>query len=270
MKKILIASFFLTLIFGGANAVEWWNKPTICMPSEALCYPQLKDKPEFDAAMDRMAWDSAANCKGKKKVCPNAIQDANITEAALMSKSDILNPGPDTVSPDFDFEAVDRRAQHCFGLRKTRNNRSEARVSDGKGSKWVRVYCKELNVYDDPDEEDVPDDKGTGVIGTIMPDGQEATCQTLEENHIISVLNGNCYGLKTNDVFIQCGDNKDDKMPEKLVNLNGATASTSPQASNDQYPTNERGVEEQFEKMRTNAKDQRHEHAVAIVTDSTE
>ena len=281
MKKILIASFFSTLIFGGANAagsVEWWKKPTICTlaTTNNPCYSNVKvtDQP---AIVNE--WDAVANCWGKKKVCPNAVIPAE-TEPVVMSKSEILNPAK--VNQDFEFEtnAVNRRpgSTPCFGVRKTRNNRSEARVSDSKSSKWVRVYCK--GIYEDPDEE-LTGPNGDEIVGEIMiTEGRQATCQSLKETGHISVLveegSNKCYGDRLNkglatEFFIECkGDNL---LPEKIVHLEGAkdpVISTAANPSESPYPTTEEEVKALFSKMLATARDQRNAKAVAIIAEQAD
>jgi len=276
MKKILIASFGLTLIVGGANAAgnKWWEKPTICRLSADDCYPNMKSDDKI--AVNMNDWDAVANCTGKKKICAKAIKNYDDTEPKALSKSEILNPS--IVYQDFEFEkeAINKRNAPCFGIRKTRNSRSEARISDknGNNSQWVKVYCH--GVYDD-DPEEILNSAGTTKIGEIMTDERDqATCHSLREKGLISILRDNsdhntkCYGefigAHGKDVYIDCKNGE--LLPEKIVYLNDATDYNDRNPSESSYPTTEEEVKKKFEEMLTNARKQREHHAVAIVADS--
>jgi hypothetical protein len=243
--------FAIALVATFAAKAEWWDKPTICKPNNTTCYSAA------GAGFDNEAWDNLGNCKGKKIICPNAIIGVNTPNGPeAFSKNEISDPTK--ISGDFDVSALDQ-AGECFGIRKTRNNGTEAKIA----SRWVNVYCS--GALDDPDE--------TMPNGEIMlAEADQPTCKTLRDSGYIGTLNGACYGkpqYPASDFYLECeGDNL---KPEKIAILNGADNYRTDSASNpaaSPYPTNEEQAAATFDKMVENAEKQREKHAAENESES--
>ena len=234
MKKLISAFFiagFSTCAFGAA---EWWLMPTICQPDNAECYPGWTTP-----VIDVNEWDVGAKCNGKKIVCDNAIKNPLFGPA--LSKAEISDSS--IIDQDFDVGAAHPTNQ-CFGVRKTRNNGTEAKV----GTEWRKVFCP--GVLDDPDDVVT---NGEIMLGTA----DQPTCESLADIGRIGVLNGQCYGKAgyfESDFHIECGGGL---LPIKIVVLNGATINTAG-ANN---PTTDEDANALFGIMIENAAEQQKLHS---------
>jgi hypothetical protein len=167
-----------------------------------------------------------------------------------MSKSEISDPAK--VSEDFDLTALDNGA-NCFGLRRTRNNGTSAKV----GSQWWNVWCD--GVLDSPDE-----DVGGGKI--MLGASEQPTCSYLADHGRIGVLrDGKCYGSEDkympDENHLECDSGN--LLPSRIVILNGAAprmgGRTGEPAS--KYPATDEAVAALFGRMVANAADQQRVHA---------
>ena len=198
MKKLFFVSLLGMLAapaaFGATSSTPWWLQPTICRISTTNCYVPM------GAGYDAELWDTSANCRGMKLICPRALT-AGGDEPVPMGKTD-LSKGTG-IKADFDVTAL---ADGCFGARKTSANGTLASVN----GKYINVYCR--GVLDNPDEI-----VATGEITT----GVQPTCGALAENGYAAVINGRCYGkyYNPNEYYIECGS---DLLPTRLIVLNGA------------------------------------------------
>ncbi|MDR3208790.1 MAG: hypothetical protein LBT45_02990 [Rickettsiales bacterium] len=243
MKRVF--SFFaVALLAMPAAAADWWKMPTICKPNATTCYSSL------GSGFDEAEWDEVGNCRGKKLVCPNAVLGGGQSSPTAFSKYELSDPAK--IDPDFDISALDAKAG-CFGMRKTRNNGTNAKV----GSNWFNVYCN--GALDAPDEV-LP----TG--GIMLTPADQPTCETLRESGYIGILNGSCYGkpqYPKSDFYLECEGNN--LLPTRIVALNGATpnittAGTPPAST---YPTTEEAAIALFDQMAEDANTQRAAHYAA-------
>jgi hypothetical protein len=243
MKKFFLYAL-LALFALPAAAADWWLMPTICKPDQTLCYPGATG-----AGFDANEWDVGGNCRGKKLVCPNAIlPPGSGMGPTLYSMSEITDATK--INADFDMSALDT-ANGCFGLRKTKNNGTNAKV----GSEWRNVYCN--GVLDDEDEI-LP----TGKIMWAAAD--QPTCATLKDIGFIGILNGSCYGVfkyPAADFYLECTGT--DLLPSRIVVLNGASpyVSTAANPTPSAYPTDGDVIAAMFDRMTANAAEQQRAHA---------
>jgi hypothetical protein len=214
---------------------NWHMKPTVCKPSNSLCYPAM------NAGFDPEEWDVGGNCKGKKIICENAIVGGHNP----FSKAEISDPA--TISADFDA-TVFVSAGTCFGQRRTRNNGVQAKVGDA----WRDVWCS--GILESPDET-LPN----GQIALAAED--QPTCKSLKENGRIGVLAGQCYGKSgypEGQFYIECAGG--DLLPRKIAVLNGAgnyRVSDQANPAPSGYPTNAETADALFGKMAANAAERR-------------
>jgi hypothetical protein len=235
MRKHIFLYLLPFTVINANAAVEWWLKPTICQPSSVECYVGMGTG--FDAEL----WDVGGNCRGEKLICPNAVVSLSESSPMPFSKSEISNSS--IISGDFDVSALNSQ-QGCFGLRKTRNNGTNAKV----GNEWRNVYCS--GILDYPDEI-----LQTGEI--MLGTDDQPTCKSLAENGYIAILNGQCFGkfgYPSTDFYLECNDT--DLLPKKIIVLNGATdirtsTLTNPDAS--EYPTSDDVAKALFDRMVENA-----------------
>ena len=204
------------MLFMPLYAADWWAMPTICRPSQISCYDGVtptNSKIGYDAA----EWDAGANCRGMKMICPNAILPVNSAFGpTALSKADIASK----LNPDFDIAILDA-SDGCFGMRKTRNNGTQAMVTAGANASWVNVYCH--GVLGGPDE--------IMPSGEIRISGAQPECRDLADDGYIGVLNGSCYGkfgYPATDFYVECNNAQNPLIPSKIVVLNGATENANP------------------------------------------
>lgn len=214
MKKLLILSLFGVLCAPAfaatsTSTLPWWLQPTICRISTTQCYASM------GIGFDADAWDAAANCRGMKMVCPDALV-AGGDGPVTISKTELSNKSK--IKEDYDITAL---ANGCFGARKTSANGTEVSVN-GKNAK---VWC--YGVLDNPTE--------TVANGEIT-NGAEPTCNELAQNGYAAVLNGKCYGKYYNptEYYIECGTAQ---LPSQLIVLNGADYMTPPSAKAPKTPS---------------------------------
>ena len=208
MKKIILAFLMPGLFVAPAAALDWWLRPTICKPSNAVCYKFLPGEPGFADE-----WDDGAACRGKKIICAKAIAGGAAYDDEAFSKARISDPFE--INPDFDISALDSKVPGCFGVRKTRNNGTSAKV----GADWVNVYC--IGALDAPDE--ILTAVGRSAPGGIMLDPNRPTCEELKDRGYIGILNGQCYGkdgYPPEIYHLECADGK--LLPELIVKSNSA------------------------------------------------
>ena len=252
MKKIYSA-LFLTFIFAPAlgDWARWWEMPTICRPSNTMCYTEaLMNRGGFMVE----EWDTGANCRGKKIICPNAVVGGTVSglEEAF-SRAEIVAAG--FISTDFDIDTLDS-AGGCFGIRRLRGGGTEARV-DGQ---WVNVFCP--GILDDPDVERVG-------VGEIIADlTAQPNCEDLSEFGFLGVLRsvsgGQCFGMPgfpPGDFYLDCGNAL---APERIIVLNGAdrfNVRTNVDPVTSPHPLSEEQAAIVFERMIANAEEQRRAFA---------
>ena len=229
MRKL--ALLFAIFYSFSAYGATWWTMPTICRPSNIDCYASM------GAGYDAEIWDNNGNCRGEKIVCPKAIIGTTETSPVPLSKNEILDTS--MIDVDFDLFTYDS-VNACFGVRKTRNNGTNAKV----GSTWRNVYCN--GVLDNPDEY-LPN--GEIVISTE----DQPTCQTLSENGYIGILNNGCYGkfgYPATDFYVECGETN--LIPNRIFVLNGTTGyrlSTEESPTPSSYPITEDVAKAVFDHM---------------------
>jgi len=252
MKKLI--AFIFCFIATDALAVNWWERPTVCQPSNAACYPNMTD-----LGFDTVEWDTAANCRGMKLICPTAI----LTGASNPTPFSRAEIAAGLTDPDFDITVLDNR-NACFGTRRTRNNGSSARI----GNTWVNVWC--AGVLDMPDE--VLD---TGEI--IRTANDQPTCSDLAEYGFIGILNGRCFGtfgFPPSDFFLECLNTNNPLLPSRIIVLNGAhrdhiTIDTGfGTASVSDWPITEEIAAARFSHMIDNAALTRHRNAAQALADA--
>lgn len=220
MKKTIM-SFCITLCtIAAANALSWWEQPTICRISPTDCYVGM------DAGIDRELWDTSGNCWGMKMICPDATV-AGGRNPVPMERAAIA--GGHGIKPDFDTNVLNG---DCYGARKTTANGSMASV----GGKFVRVWCP--GILGAPDEV-LPN-------GEIIINGRQPTCAKLAADGYAAVQNDVCWG-KHYDVskyYIDCG-NADADIPARLIVLNGADYTTGTTNA----PTDRTAADKLFDEM---------------------
>jgi len=248
--KNLIAFVACNLLFMvGAFATNWWERPTICQPNNASCYPKM------DVGFDPDEWDTAANCRGKKLVCPNAVI-GGASFPTPFSKAELADNS--LVSADFDTGVLGV-TKKCFGSRRTKNNGSSAKVEND----WVNVYCSW--VLDAPDE--VLD---TGII--VLSTTHQPTCRSLAEGGVIGIINGQCFGksgFPESDFFLECKTGI--LLPSLIAVLNGADnyrTSTLANPSASTYPVTEEIAAAMFSRMIDNAAEIRRKNAADALADA--
>ena len=195
MKKNMIFTILsIVCLTATADAVDWWNQPTVCKYNPTKCYTTM------GAGFDSEMWDTSANCRGMKYICPNALIE-EYDEPTLVLLEDI---NAKTIKSDYDTNVLGESGD-CFGKRKSKGTKVMV------NGKFVNLYCH--GILDTPDEE-----TANGVIFY----GNQPTCETLKAKGYIAVENGKCVGkyLDESKYHIQCGT--DLLQPERIVLLNGA------------------------------------------------
>jgi len=236
MRKIVSAFFMfgaIAPVFAAATPA-WWERSTICQPSNALCYGG-----GMGAGFDADEWDVGAACKGKKIICANAREDAAYGDEPL-SKAEISGANGKKVSDDFDISALNYPKNECFGVRRTRNNGTNAKV----GGDWVNVWCP--NILDAPDE-------GLATGDIMTSPGAQPTCRDLADKGYIGILNGQCYGkygYPPQDFYLECATGQ--PLPELIVKKNGVP-DVDIAAIKPPYPTTEDDAAARFNAMIKNA-----------------
>ena len=198
MKKNMIFTILSILcLTATADAVDWWNQPTVCKYNPNKCYTTM------GAGFDSEIWDASADCRGMKYICPNALIKP-YDEPTLVPREDI---NAKTIKSDYDTNVLGESGD-CFGTRKSQG--TQVMVN----GKFVNLYCH--GILDNPDEET--------ANGEIVY-GNQPTCETLKANGYIAVENGKCVGkyLDESKYHIQCGKGL---QPERIVLLNGAEIPT--------------------------------------------
>lgn len=192
--SIVVFALMCTAAFG---ATDWWNHDTICTIDETRCY--ASSTPGLDTSFET-GWDISGGCRGKKYICPDAL-NASVTEPVTMERADIIN-GTGIIS-DFDTN-VYVSGNNCYGARKSKNGGAMA-LQNGN---YVRVWCN--GILSNPIAE--------LANGEISSDPQP-TCAALAADGFAAVLNGKCYGKYYNpDKYaINCNGET-----PTLVILNGA------------------------------------------------
>ncbi|MDR1027102.1 MAG: hypothetical protein LBL46_01660 [Rickettsiales bacterium] len=232
----LLAFIFAALPLA-AGAVEWWERPTICRPSDNPCWPAMTGN-SFLADGDD-AWDGGANCRGKKRVCDNAII-AELGAEHFLTKAQISDPA--VVSADFDVDAQNSAAS-CWGVRKTRNSGTSASVH----GKWENVWCD--GALADP---------GEPVAAGFIAGDAEPTCEDLKDRGYIGVLAGSCYGrggFAANKYYVECAAGA--VAPARLAVLNGAADYSAGDNATPSASATQDGADEIFDRMIANAADRR-------------
>lgn len=199
MKKNMIFTILsIVCLTATADAVDWWNQPTVCKYNPTKCYTTM------GAGFDSEMWDASASCWGVKYICPNALKTPS-QKPELVGIKNIENMINSDFAPDLLGESGD-----CFGKRKTNKTGTQIMVYGD----YVNLYCH--GILDNADEE--------LANGEIVYKNQP-TCETLREKGYIAVENGKCVGKSIDDskYYIDCGKNL---LPKRLVLLNGAEITT--------------------------------------------
>jgi len=261
MKNLIaFAICQMFVITGAAAIVNWWERPTICQLSETSCYPEIQSP---FVGLDVDEWDGAANCKGKKLICPNAILPYDSASVALpFSRAELADNS--LINPDFDITVLGFVGD-CFGTRRTRNNGSSARVMNN----WVNVWCS--GILNNADEE-LP----SGEI--VLKQSDQPSCASLAEDGYIGIIRElpksgkQCFGMfgfPTSDFFLECRGNN--LLPGRIVVLNGADdyrTSSNPYPQASIYPITEEIAAARFSKMIENSAAKRRQNAAAAMNNA--
>ena len=203
MIKPFLFSVFLVSLFGGANAVTpWWEQTTVCKISSSNCYPNMTLGYHFDI-YDSTSWDDISNCWGKKKICPEALQNSNASEPVALRITDINGTTINTT--DFDVSVLNGE---CFGARKTQDDGAKVFVN----GVLVKVWCNDI--LSNPSDEYIEN-------GQIVRSGtDEPSCTYLANRNYAGIKDGKCYGKYYDEeaYAIQCDNDE-----PVLIILNGAT-----------------------------------------------
>ena len=235
MKKLAVIFAILPL---AVRALDWWERPTICRPSNNECYAG-QGGASFLTDGDE-AWDNGASCRGKKRVCDNAIIGGTGTN--YLSKAEISDPS--IISSDFDIGALNAG---CWGVRKTRNSATSASVNGN----WVSVWCS-----------GALSDQGEAGAGGFISAASEPNCADLRDRGFIGVLAGACYGRGGFDAqryYLECRDGA--VLPARIAVLNGAGGYNAGGTGTPGTSATQDGADEIFEKMIVNAAAKRDEIA---------
>ena len=269
MKNIVSLLFVFGVISPAAAAptIPWWERPTICQLSDESCWGAAAGQGINDE------WDDKAACKGKKIICANAIIGGASKNEAF-SKSEISSAektGVGKIDSDFDVYILDSREKddQCFGVRRTQNNGTSAKVSGAPGG-WVNVYCMEVPGNFDEELAGAGEHFPYGQIVTA-PAKPQPNCESLKGDGFMGILNGRCYGrdgYPDSDYFLECDSSKPSRLlPTTIVILNGADINdikTSPWGATppaSSYPTTEQDADARFNAMIKMAAEKQRDNA---------
>ena len=222
-KNMTFTILSIVCLTATADAADWWNQPTVCKYNPNKCYTTM------GTGFDSEIWDTSANCRGMKYICPNALKTPS-QKPELVGIKNIENMINSDFAPDLLGESGD-----CFGKRKSKG--TQVMVN----GKFVNLYCH--GVLDDVADE-------TLTNGEIVY-GDQPTCETLKANGYIAVENGKCVGkyLDESKYHIQCGKGL---QPERIVLLNGAEIT-----KNTGNITTQKDADKIFNTMYSASKDQK-------------
>ena len=200
MKKLFITSVvsFIGINSAVAAGLAWWEQPTVCRINPAKCYTVMT------AGFESGMWDPDSKCYGMKYICPDAFKTNAPSAPELISRDKIS----EIASSDFDTNILSK-TDNCFGVRKSNKTGNQVMM----GGKFTNVWCP--GVLDNHPTKETENGEITD---------KPVTYTALKSNGYIGVENGKCWGKPYDDskYYVDCGDNKEDFAPARLVILNGA------------------------------------------------
>lgn len=233
MTKIILSSLLAFVCVNTAIAnIAWWDQITICRIDTTKCYTTM------GAGFDPDIWDADAGCRGMKYICPEALIK-NTIHPELIGKKQLTDKK--IIKSDYNTDLLSETGD-CFGRRTSNDTGSQVLVN----GKYVNVYCH--GVLSKSDE--ILDN------GEIVYDTQP-TCETLKQNEYIAAENGKCYGkyLDSSKYHIECSDDLNDLLPERIIVLNGADL--IPATNN---PISSKDADKLFKKMQSVSKKQKEQY----------
>ena len=205
MKKNMIFTILsIVCLTAKADDAKWWNQPTVCKYNPKKCYTVM------GAGFEPEMWDTSANCRGMKYICPNALKTPS-QKPELVGIKNIEN----MINPDFAPDLLGESGD-CFGKRHSKITKENVFVM--VNGDYVNLYCH--GILNKPDE--------TLADGEIIYNHDEQpTCESLKTDGYIAVKNGKCVGKSIDDskYYIDC--DKKNLLPKRLVLLNGAEITTT-------------------------------------------